>query len=315
MNWWKRQPGVAKAFYIIVAAILVLAITGLIANLVMGKMIERSITTDIKAPGESNSDTSAPFKPTSEPESEAGEEETDDEQASVGIDQYTFKIDNTGMLEMPVTTDPREAAAAAAALAFTVEFDNYTHEEFMTEAMYRMTHPTESYKGPEGEIHTLWWEVFFEGRYEEYYAPEYALWKSAELGGAFKDDKPSMLFWMFLAKRAIYNAQAQFPGHSWVGTPIQVLSTEEMRAIDPELVPQWRDYIDLTPKTPGATVSEWWVLVDVEGAAMQTAQPQTQFATMFGVWCDAPEDGGVCAVAYPFTGPTPDGWPSAKYSP
>ena len=312
-NWWNKQTGAAKAFYAVVAAVLILGLLGAVVNAFRGGaggQADKQITTDLNEITAPKSDT--PFTDTDQDEPEEAAPGEGDEEVSLG--DFTFTIDDTGMVEMPVTTDPREAAAGAAAVAFTVDFEQWEHEGFLKEVIMRMTHPTEDYKGPEGEIHTMWYDKMDwsdPGFAYEYRKPEEALWMMADKASAFNTESYQLYWWMILSKQTIFEAQKMIPGQKWVGTPIELYDEEQMKELYPAAVREWNEKLDQTPDTPGATVTQWWGQVEVPQAGAETAQPQTKFPFMMGVWCDAPEDGGVCGVAYAFTSATPQGWASA----
>ncbi|MGO1435589.1 MAG: hypothetical protein ACTHV4_08380, partial [Canibacter sp.] len=84
------------------------------------------------------------------------------------------------------------------------------------------------------------------------------------------------------------------------GTPRIVMSEEELEAWSPGLVKTVADDVDHTPDTPGATLSQWYVLTDVkygDPVDKDMADVGVERPAQFFIWCDAPDDGGLCAVA------------------
>lgn len=136
------------------------------------------------------------------------------------------------------------------------------------------------------------------------------MWMFSEESQAFNDQNPRLHTWMILSKRTVFESLKALPDHQWIGTPVELYSKEEMAEKNPASIRKWLDRVDLTPDTPGATLTEWWGLIEVPQAGAETAQPQTKFPFMMGIWCDAPEDGGICGVAYKFSSKVPQDWPS-----
>ncbi|WP_202343821.1 hypothetical protein [Leucobacter chromiireducens] len=228
-------------------------------------------------------------------------------ETTVTHDGFEFEVDEHGMAVMPVTTDPREAAAGAAAVAFTADFSKLSREEFLEAAIARMTHPSEKYVGPNGEIHTLVDARPFEETQYYTYPPEVVM--QSQVDAWATNDNPERFTWWTLANGATYENFALLPEHFWKAHPQKVLSEEEISQIDPSLAPRFPKGTDMEPDTPGASVSQWWVLSDVDNSRVGTADPTTLRPAHFGIWCDAPDAGGLCGVAFTLDASFPTVWP------
>lgn len=249
---------------------------------------------------------SEPAKESVPQESESDERPAeDDEPKEDTVAGSGVKIDDRGLGIMPVTTDPAEAAAAAAQLAFTVNLAKNTREEFFDEVIQRMTHPTPTYKGAEGEVHTMVVAQPFEETQRMYWAPEKALHEL--VNGAGLQDDPERWWWI-LANSTVYENLSWIPDLQITAKPLEVLSEAEMLELYPKAVPKIKDETDMTPDTPGATLSQWWVLLEVDGIQGESAAPRYQYPAHFAIYCDAPDDGGVCGVAYSIVSDFPAEW-------
>ncbi len=221
--------------------------------------------------------------------------------------EYEFKVDENGMVEMPVTTDPTEAAAAAAAIAFSVDFSKLTRQEFVDTAIHRMTHPSEDYVGPEGEIHTFFETAPFQEPQREYWSSEQALQTVTDAW--LVRDNPDRYTWWSLANGNTYDNFTLLPDHYWLAHPDRIIDEEQMAELDESLLPHFSDETDMEPDTPGATLTQWWVLSDVDNSKVGTAEQTSLHPAHFAIWCDAPEEGGLCGVAYTLDAEFPTVWP------
>lgn len=293
-QWWRNQPRGRKTMVVIVFVVFALITAAAIFGWVRGAMTGQA------APPTDTSKTSTETPAPAPAEEETGADE-------VTVDGYSFKTDENGMVVMPVTTDPREAAAGAAAVAFSVDFGKLTRQEFVDEAIQRMTHPSDEYRGPEGEIHTLVESRPFEETQRHYWAPERVLHLQAD-SWALRDN-PENYSWWTLLNGAVYDNFTLLPDHFWLAQPELVMDETEMTDWYPDAVPTFKDGTDMTPDTAGATLSQWWVLSDVENSQVGTAAATTLYPAHFAIWCDAPEEGGLCGVAYTLDGSFPASWP------
>ncbi|WP_217132361.1 hypothetical protein [Leucobacter chinensis] len=231
--------------------------------------------------------------------------EEDAEPEAQKVDGFGIEVDDRGLGVMPVTKDPAEAAVAAAQLAFTVNLAKNTRTEFFDEVIQRMTHPTPEYKGAEGEVHTMVVAQPFEKTQRYYWAPEKVLHEFVK-GAGLQDDPEA--WWWILSNSTVYENLAWIPDLQITAKPLEVLSEEEMLELYPKAVPKIKDETDMTPDTPGATLSQWWVLLEVDGIQGESAAPRYQYPAHFAIYCDAPEDGGVCGVAYSIVTDFPPEW-------
>lgn len=294
-QWWGSLPRGRRNLVVVMIVIFTLVILAALFGWI------RSLTTDDRA------DTSSLVgaKPTTG--TTKGEVESDKGEGTVTQDGFVFDVDDNGMAIMPVTTDPREAAAGAAAVAFSVDFSKLSREEFLEAAISRMTHPSENYIGPEGQIHTLVESRPFEETQHHYFAPEEVL--QLQMDSWSLRDNPENFSWWTLANGATYNNFTLLPDHFWRAQPKTIVSEDEMREIEPLLLPSFPAGTDMEPDTTGATLSQWWVLSDVENSKVGTAQATTLLPAHFAIWCDAPDDGGLCGVAYTLESSFPAVWP------
>lgn len=285
-SWWGRQRTKHKILYAIGAGVLVII---LIAAVIGWFMPDRNVSTGNTRPDSSKTQTQGDDK---------GAEDSKDAEQNVSSGEYTFKRDENGMVIFPETTDPREAAAAAAAVAFNVDFTKVSREEFFEIATDRMTHPSEKYKGPEGEIHTRWGNPVFEEPVRDYADPGEVMFQGSKNCGLAEMTDPPCTWWEY-ANSVTYKGFV-YEGKPAQGTPRIVMSEEELEAWSPGLVKTVADDVDHTPDTPGATLSQWYVLTDVkygDPVDKDMADVGVERPAQFFIWCDAPDDGGLCAVA------------------
>jgi hypothetical protein len=228
--------------------------------------------------------------------------------ASTGL-KVNFTIDSDGMVVMPVTTNPREAAAAAAAIMYSVDMTKVKDVfDYREKAIARMAIPSPEYVGPGSQVQLYSGRPAgygIEGQYlsayeammavSEYYAPESGKQRSNSF--ATGDD------WV-LSFPKIYSGMATV-GTRWVAQPVQVMNFDEMRVLNggqglfafSEFRPYEYDFTyDFTPDEPGATFDEYWVQLSVDKYS-QAGDVVTEVADIgVLIWCDAPVKGGLCGV-------------------
>lgn len=298
MNW-RHLPARQRAMLITAAAgILILAIVGIVGLIIpqLGKTANESAPSSQAQSQESTEEDGA---------SASGDGDAEEEDA-VG-DGFSFKTDKNGMAVMPVTTDPREAAAGAAAVAFSIDFDSLSRDEFFDEAIARMTHPAPEYVGPEGEITTYVKSAPFSD--PEFFSMDPADVLAQQVEGWALADNPERYPWWRLAGGQSYDILATLPDNYWLAHTEEVLSEEQVEQLDLSVVPKFYKGMDLTPDTPGATLTQWWVLSDVENSMVGGTGVSTSHPAYFSIWCDAPEDGGLCGVAFTLNTNFPATWP------
>ncbi|MFD5600790.1 hypothetical protein ACFWHR_12140 [Leucobacter sp. NPDC058333] len=293
-KWWRALPrgrrNVSIVMMVLFALVLIAAIFGWIRSLTAEAQVATSASSSEERPAE-----------------ESGESKNPDKKVKVKQDGYEFDVDENGMAVMPVTTDPREAAAGAAAVAFTADFSKLDRQEYVDAAIARMTHPSEKYVGPEGEIHTLVEARPFEEIQRHYLPPDHVLKLQADSWSL--RDNPENYSWWTLLNGTTYENFALLPDHFWLAHPQTVVGEEEIAKIDPSLVPSFPAGTDMEPDTAGASLTHWWVLSDVDNSKMGTAAATTMHPAYFAIWCDAPKDGGLCGVAYTLEAQFPEIWP------
>lgn len=287
--WWAKLGPRQKFLYatagVVLGALIIAAIIGFI---IQSQTDDEAETAPSPSPSDSQTD-------------------ADEDEETVEVGDYEFVIDSNGMVEMPVTDDPREAAAGAAAVAFSVELAKMDRDEFVDEAIARMTHPSDDYIGPEGEVHTWVETPPFEDPIREYLAPEDALHRTVDR--ASEVTQTEYFHWWTLVNSNIYNDLAVMPDLAWKGQPKEVLNREEMQELSPVTVGKTNDStVDREPDTEGAQWDNWYVLSEVEGAEVGSAYPQYEYPAAFAIWCDAPDDGGLCGVGSLRDPQFPDSW-------
>lgn len=299
---WRQEPPRRKALYLIGAAVLVMLTIASIVGWVFFTN-GSSVNATVEKPAVVK-DTDAA---TSESEGEAAP-------STVTVGEYTFELDDNGMAIMPVTTDPAEAAAGAAAVAWNVDTTKLSRQEFFDIAIERMTNPSEKYRGPNGEIHTLFTNYAFQEPERERGEPSVYMHDEVKLCGLTEHLVRPCLWWV-LANYDTYENQQRMEA-VWSGTPALIMSEDEMSEWNKETLgyPIQED-VDLTPDTPGASLTRLFVMSDVErfygaGAADFNTENE-RLGAAFRIWCDAPEDGGLCGVAsFGRAGVMPSVWPN-----
>lgn len=296
---WRQEPVGRRILYITVGVVLILLV---VASLV-GWFWPKGTTVDTKPtrPGSSATE-----------QTEPGAEDETKEEGRVSVGEYSFKVDENGMVEMPVTTDPAEAAAGAAAVAFNFDASKLTRQQFFDIAIDRMTKPSADYVGPVGEVDTAW--IFNVGRqtwtnnflrdddvFQRSVEPSEVLHAIVNGCGATNADQPEQCTWWVPANGSTFEGLERINA-VWAGVPNLVLSEDELRAWDATATPKVNADVNLTPSTEGATYTRWWVLSNVnhtfpdDGGAGGAKWAEYQGAKFF-IWCDAPKDGGLCGVA------------------
>ncbi|WP_336652985.1 MULTISPECIES: hypothetical protein [unclassified Leucobacter] len=296
-SWWMSMPAGRRRLVMVVAALLVIISVAASISWVtsFGGDDQARVESEAGKPGQPSSALPGTG-------AQPGGEESED----AGF-EFDVELDENGMALMPVTTDPAEAAAGAAAVAFSVEFSKLTRQEFLDTAIARMTQPSPDYIGPEGQIHTLIESQPFEETQRYYWPPSQVM--QQQVAAWAMQDNPERYTWWYLANGGVYDNFTLLPDHYWKAQPKHVVGEAEMAEIDPSVLPMFKDATDMQPDTPGATLTHWWVLSDVENSQVGTASASPLHPAHFAVWCDAPADGGVCGVAYTLDSDFPVTWP------
>lgn len=297
---WNRESSRMKTLYLIGAAVLVLLIIASVVGWLFWPK-SGSIQTKVSTPAAVEE---------SAKESTSGGKNAPE---TVSVGEYTFELDENGMAIMPVTSDPAEAAAGAAAVAWNVDTTKLSRQEFFDTAIERMTNPSEKYRGPNGEIHTLFTNYGFEEPERERGEPSIYMHKEVKDCGLAEHMATPCVWWTF-ANNTTYENQQRMEA-VWSGVPALIMTEDEMREWNEKTLGYpVRDDVDLVPDTPGATLTRLFVLSDVErfygaGAADFNTENE-ELGAAFRIWCDAPDDGGVCGVAsFGRAGGMPSVWP------
>jgi len=288
-SWWTPQTKRMKTLIIIGASVFSLLIVATVVSLVLA-MNGSKIST-----GETRPQTKT------EQSKESTEKEPAPEEA-VQSGKYTFEVDGTGMAVMPVTTDPAEAAAGAAAVKFNVDTTKYTAVEFVEEAAQRMTHPSDKYVGPDLSVETGMRQPF------DVDTSEIGIYTSAKQ--CLQSTSEVCTLWPMLSNGNFDTYRSE--GITVSGTPTLVLSESEMREWYPYGAFSTND-INVSsgsvPKTEGAALTWWVVVSDVQDRLVDENASQ-EIASVIGIWCDPPAEGGLCGVASNSVfGKMPESWP------
>jgi hypothetical protein len=201
-------------------------------------------------------------------------------------------LDEHGLAEMTVTTDPAEAAESAAAVLWSVDTSRFDYaEDFRREAITRIMRPSPEYVGADDQIettldreksnlgHTEWVrgdvvEATLDGVQRETYSPEGGWW------WALGDDRS---FHAYQARNAVI-----------ISHPIEVLDAEQMEKFDPGVKRNIQDSWSI--EKPGASIHRFWVRVETSTVTGDGSNKDRNPAAMV-VYCDPPADGGICGVA------------------
>lgn len=209
------------------------------------------------------------------------------------------QLGRDGYVPMRETTDPREAAAAAAAVLWSVDSKHVQFaEDFRHEALARVMQPAEEYVGACDQLTVR--------------NPA----GGADLNG---DDliqqAPSMLasmayspagWWWRLGDENEFTA-IRVREATVLSQPIRVYDTDEIQEIAPGA--SWTDFsssVTVNVTKPGATLGLYWVRVETTTTAGDESAVQRNPVAL-AIYCDPPEDGGICGVASLMTG-YPSAW-------
>lgn len=233
--------------------------------------------------------------PGSSSEEAAAEAASEEEQVSQSLWEPA-PFDESGMVEMLVTTNPEEAALSAARVLWSADAAKQPfHEDFLREALTRVMHPSADYVGPEGVIRTSIDRSKSNLGHTE--------WVTGNLVDTAVDDtntlnwNPAGGWWWELGEETRYNA---LTGHgiTYTSHPIEAFNSEqaESEGLDVNTVIEENWEADALP----GTYSKHWVRVESaidSGGEAGTGVHRVRNATSMLVYCDAPEDGGICGVA------------------
>lgn len=200
-----------------------------------------------------------------------------------------IEYDGQGMVKMTPTTDPEDFARQAAALMWSTDGGKIkTATEWRTIAIERLTKPTPEYIGPEDQIHT----VQDQGQPPSHMPVAEVLERMFERGHSGQN-------WALLSDPVFYEGIAGLDT-VWKATPGKVLDRAEIAEVDSgyggEPIP-FGDF-DMTLDKPGASLTDYWVQVEVDETSSSGSQNyQHTFGAGFRVYCAPPEEGGICGAA------------------
>lgn len=265
--------------------------------IIIGLLLTRPASIEVGAAGGNGASASGDLSPTAD----ANTSESGEEPFSVDESDYP-ELDSAGYATMAVTNDPREAAASAAALLWSGDFGVGKiefAEDFQAEAAERTGHPDPSYMGP-GELRT--WIPVGEGSVLE--APERVFADPVETMAtiAMPPVRPDG-WWYAHADDATVGALIS-RNAKVLSKPITVLDADEVLKLDPTVSAEIGD--EAQPSREGVTAHKFWVRVETS-TFMGDEVAKSRNAAAMVVYCDPPEDGGLCGVGV-LTKSYPDQW-------
>jgi hypothetical protein len=211
----------------------------------------------------------------------------DQESAEAGSQIPTPEYDGQGLAIMPVTQDPRAAAAGAAAVLWSVDTSKIGFaEDFRKEALTRVMQPSPEYVGVTGQIHTGIDPVTGKAAYLDPLT-------AAQQATAKLNYRPDGWWWMLgdensmaglRARNAIIKSQAQ-----------KVYDADEMQSFDGAVGTTFSGNADTQIDKEGASLGIYWVRTDSELQVGETIQQR--FTAALAIYCDPPGEGGLCGVA------------------
>lgn len=205
-------------------------------------------------------------------------------------------FDDTGMVEMAVTTNPEEAALSAARVLWSADAGKQPfHEDFVRESLTRVMRPSPDYVGPEGVIRSTIDRSKSNLGHTEWVAGDIV---QAGIDAAGSEGwNPDGGWWWELGNEKRYNA---LTGHgiTYTSHPIQAFNDAQAAAegydVNTTIEETWE-----ADSLPG-TYSKYWVRVESavnSGGESGAGVHLVRNATSLLIYCDAPEDGGICGVA------------------
>lgn len=213
------------------------------------------------------------------------------------VDSKPVIFDDTGMVGMEVTTDPRKAAASAASVLMSVDTSKAKWgEDFRNEALQRVMVPSVDYVGPGDQI------IVTNGKGDSFNGDE--LVKHLPTLLQSMSYTPGGWWWM-LGDNASFQGFVSY-GAKIESKAVQVLDQQEMQEMSDGaswVEPSSAFMIDLKP---GATFGLYWVRVETTTSTAEDATTARNPSAL-AIYCSAPEDGGLCGVVGLMTA-YPSGW-------
>lgn len=203
-------------------------------------------------------------------------------------------FDDSGMVEMVVTTNPEEAALSAARVLWSADAGKQPfHEDFLREALTRVMHPSPDYVGAEGVLRGTIDRSKSNLGHTEWVTGD--LVETAISNAAEKNWNPDGGWWWELGDEKRYNA---LTGHgiTYSSHPIESITGDAAEELG---LPTELEETFEADSLPG-TYSKYWVRVESavnSGGESGTGVHLVRNATSLLIYCDAPEDGGICGVA------------------
>lgn len=206
-------------------------------------------------------------------------------------------LDSSGLAEMAITTDPRVAAASAASVLMSVDTSKVEWpEDFRVESLQRVMRPSADYVGPGDQLQVR----ELDGTVRN---GDSLIANSAEMLRSM-EYSPTGWWWMLGDERNFKSFQAY--GAKLISTPIEVFDQAEMSDFTGGV--SWTEpssAIDVN-LNPGATFGLYWVRVETT-TTTGDSETAARNPVALSIFCDPPEDGGVCGVIGLMT-KYPTGW-------
>lgn len=253
------------------------------------------ITLFLLLPGGSKDPAAPELKPA--PGTSAGAESPELGEQETKVSESLWEpapFDDTGMVEMVVTTNPEEAALSAARVLWSADAGKQPfHEDFLREALTRVMRPSPDYVGAEGVIRSTIDRSKSTLGHTEWVTGD--LVETAISNAAEKNWNPDGGWWWELGDEKRYNA---LTGHgiTYASHPIEAITGEAAEELG---LPTELEETFEADSLPG-TYSKYWVRVESavnSGGESGTGVHLVRNATSLLIYCDAPEDGGICGVA------------------
>lgn len=222
-----------------------------------------------------------------------------EEENLLDVDGFKVEIDDQGFAVMPVTTDPAEAAAGAAAVMLTADPRKYSREVWLSEVISRVTKPSKKYVGIEHQIINGYegealktHPTYFDGKENLEYIAKYNGW--------IEPHRAYGIWWAPMLEQ-VWDLM-NWDQSAVSVQPFEVVEDDVLEELGGSTVED-EDYeygrkTDREIDTPGATFKRYFVNSKVTVGSERNIYGDTPTipASMW-IYCDPPELGGICALA------------------
>ncbi len=224
--------------------------------------------------------------------------EPDFSDLGVKLKDFKIKVDKDGYGVMPVTKDPVEAAAGAAAVMFTVDGEKHKdREKWVSEIAKRISWPSPDYVGGVGSA-LNWNKQESSNKVNESIDPQLVFKEQDEIFYAQfpdYDDPTGYNAWVF-AMPYLFDMLG-WTGSKITAVPVEVINEDELRIMDESQLVFIRKGLDTKPTKEGATVANYWVRVKlVQERGKGAVDLEDTVPIGLQVYCDPPGEGGLCGI-------------------